>query len=403
MHQGRFLRGQSPTHIALDQVLATPLPCACTPHYAWIDRRACVACVVSMIVVMMSAASSGALMGLALTTHASTPVLTTRLPTVQMATIGQGLAALQDIADDVADRWYDRKDMGARPTLNRAYAAARTPAYGPNPLRQAMREQRVSQQGYGLMPMQMLNSGDTWPPGSRKTWSDSVGQVLTLLQSRRNDAGRYAEIPLWEAAPYPVMPQQSYGMMPQQRGMRRRAMRQQGYGHDHDINLGLDDIIDTEYGPGMEYGPDVDQFFGMPQEGYGQMVPRQQWQSYASTGWRPSSGRLSQAEVRAERRAGMAGDLWAEESGEFDFPMPQQQRGRMPTYGDSRGVAGPSVFRTRTSGSVQALSAVDGDASMNSFADGSGSMTGEVDRKWLSHQWGYGRVPKYGQGLNQMQ
>ena len=92
----------------------------------------------------------------------------------------------------------------------------------------------------------------------------------------------------------------------------------------------------------------------------------------------------------------MPGGQWAEEEGEFDFPMPQPQRGRMQKYGDNWGVAGPSVSRTRTSGSVQALSAVDGDASMNSFADGSGSMSGEVDRKWLSHQWGYGRVPRYG-------
>ena len=333
-----------------------------------------------MMIMMVNTASSGALMGLALTTHASTAP-TTRLPTVQMATIGQGLAALQDIADDVADKWYDRKDMGARmPTMNR----------------QAMRDQRMPQQGYGLMPM--LDSGETWPPGSRKTWSDSVGQVLTasgrrILQGKRNDAGRYSEIPLWEAAPYPGMPEQSYGMVPQQRRMRRRAMLQQGYSHDHEINLGLglDDMIDIDYGPGMDYGPDMDQVLDMPQQGYG----------YAPTGLMPSSGRLSQAEERAERRTGWAtaqwpGAEWAEESGEFDCPMPQPQRGRMQSYGDNWGVAGPSVSRTRTSGSVQALSAVDGDASMNSFADGSGSMSGEVDRKWLSHQWGYGRVPRYG-------
>ena len=350
--------------------------------------------VVSMMMVMMSAASSGALMGLALTTHASTPVPTTRLPTIQMATIGQGLAALQDMADDIADKWYDRNDVGARmPTMNRAYRPSTGIQRG---LRQALRPP-MREQRYGLMPMPMLDSGETWPPGSRKAWPDSVGQVVTLLQSKRNDAGRYGEIPLWEATPYPGMPQHSYRMMPQQRRTPRRAMRQQGYGHDHDINLGLDDIIDIEYGPGMEYGPDRDQIFGMPQEGYGQVVPQQQWQSYASTGRRPSSGRLSRAEERAERRVGWAtaqwpGAEWAEESGELDFPMPQQHRGRMPTYGDSWGVAGPSVFRTRTSGSVQALSAVDGDASMNSFADGSGSMTGEVDRKWMSHQWGHGRL-----------
>jgi len=96
----------------------------------------------------------------------------------------------------------------------------------------------------------------------------------------------------------------------------------------------------------------------------------------------------------------MAGDRWAQESGEFDFPMPQQQRGRVP-FGEDWGSAGPSVSQPRTRGSAQALSAVDGDASMNSFADGSGSMTGEVSRKWLSHQQGYGQMPMQ-QGFGQM-
>lgn len=96
----------------------------------------------------------------------------------------------------------------------------------------------------------------------------------------------------------------------------------------------------------------------------------------------------------------MASDQWAEESGEFDVPMPQQQRGRMP-FGDDWGAAGPSVSQPRTRGSAQALSAVDGDAPMNSFADGAGSMTGEVSRKWLSHQQGYGQMPMQ-QGFGQM-
>merc|ERR1719469_227501 len=59
----------------------------------------------------------------------------------------------------------------------------------------------------------------------------------------------------------------------------------------------------------------------------------------------------------------------------------------------------------RSPGSAhQALSAVDSAASMNSFADGSGSMTGEVDRKWLSQQRGYGRMPMQSmqQGYDEM-
>ena len=96
-----------------------------------------------------------------------------------------------------------------------------------------------------------------------------------------------------------------------------------------------------------------------------------------------------------------SGPEWPEDSGEFGFPMPEQRRGQMPPGGDNWGAAGPTVSRTRTPGSAQALSAVDSDNSMNSFADGSGSMTGEVSRKWLSLQQGYGQMPMQ-QGYGQM-
>ena len=283
--------------------------------------------VLSMMMVMMSAASSGALMGLATTTHASTPVPTARSPNVQMASVAKGLAALQDIADDVAIKWIERK------------GPARTPAYRPSPLRQAIRRLPFAQQ----QPLQIVDSGETWPPGNRKTWSDSVGQFVTLLQSKRNDAGRYANIPLWEAG----MPKQSYGMMPERRGRWRQAILPQ-FSHDHDMDLCLDDTIDIAYGPRMEYDPGMDQIFGMPQEGYGQMAPRQPWQRYP----------------------------W------------QRYPDRMPTYGDDWGVAGPSGFQPRTTqllgvagrGSPQALSVVPtGGASMNSFAHS-----------------GYDRMPRYG-------
>ena len=171
--------------------------------------------------------------------------------------------------------------------------------------------------------------------------------------------------------------------MPGMQGMRQQGMRQQGMRQQ-----------------GMRQQ-------GMRQQGMRQQGMRQQrngpmsrQQGPAPPGGRPSSGRLSQAEERAARRAGMASDQWAEESGEFDVPMPQQQRGRMP-FGDDWGAAGPSVSQPRTRGSAQALSAVDGDAPMNSFADGAGSMTGEVSRKWLSHQQGYGQMPMQ-QGFGQM-
>jgi hypothetical protein len=166
--------------------------------------------------------------------------------------------------------------------------------------------------------------------------------------------------------------------MPGMQGMRQQGMRQQGMRQQ-----------------GMRQQ-------GMRQQGMRQRRngPMSRQQGPAPPGGRPSSGRLSQAEERAARRAGMASDQWAEESGEFDVPMPQQQRGRMP-FGDDWGAAGPSVSQPRTRGSAQALSAVDGDAPMNSFADGAGSMTGEVSRKWLSHQQGYGQMPMQ-QGFGQM-
>ena len=64
--------------------------------------------------------------------------------------------------------------------------------------------------------------------------------------------------------------------------------------------------------------------------------------------------------------------------------MPMQQGMMQQGYGRDMqmGAAGPTVYRTRTPGSIQALSAVDSAASMNSFAGGSGSMAHEVDKKW---------------------
>jgi len=114
------------------------------------------------------------------------------------------------------------------------------------------------------------------------------------------------------------------------------------------MDLYLDDRIDIGYGPGMEYDPGMDQIFGMPQEGYGQMALRQPWQRYPRQ--------------RYPERMPTYGD---------DYPD------GVPTYGDDWGVAGPSGFQPRTTqllgvagrGSPQALSVVPtGGASMNSFA-----------------------------------
>ena len=283
--------------------------------------------VLSMMMVMMSTASSGALMGLAMTTHAWTPIPTARTPNVQMASVAKGLAALQDIADDVAIKWIERRDPD------------RTPGYRPSPLRQAIRRLPFAQQP----PLQIVDSGETWPPGDRKTWSDSVGQFVTLLQSKRDNPRRYADIPLWEAG----MPNQGYGMRPERRPRGRRAILQQ-LCRDYDMDMYLDDTIDIGYGPGMEYDPGMDQIYGMPQEGYGQMALRQPWHRYPRQ--------------RYPERMPTYGD---------DYPD------GMPTYGDDWGVAGPSGFQPRTTqllgvagrGSPQALSVVPtGGASMNSFA-----------------------------------
>merc|ERR1711865_1144789 len=81
------------------------------------------------------------------------------------------------------------------------------------------------------------------------------------------------------------------------------------------------------------------------------------------------------------------------------FPGTPQGFGRMPTARDMQmGAAGPTIFRTRTPGSIQALSAVDSAASMTSFADGSGSMAREVDKKWNgggmgARMQGYAQMP----------
>merc|ERR1712129_392183 len=83
--------------------------------------------------------------------------------------------------------------------------------------------------------------------------------------------------------------------------------------------------------------------------------------------------------------------------------MMGQGYGQMPTSRDMRmGAAGPTIYRTRTPGSIQALSAVDSTASMTSFADGSGSMAHEVSKKWHGRngigarrgQQGYAQMPQ---------
>ena len=78
----------------------------------------------------------------------------------------------------------------------------------------------------------------------------------------------------------------------------------------------------------------------------------------------------------------MAGNRWAQES--FGFPMPPRQRGRVP-FGDDWGVAGPSVSQPRTRSSAQALSAVDTDETMNSFA--------QRGYDQMPKQRGYGQMP----------
>ena len=294
--------------------------------------------------VMMNAASSGALMGLAMTTHASTP-LGSRLSTVQMAKIDRTFdrwkRSITRQGNEGGTEWNGRNDMGGRRAQQ---------GYGPMPPQQGMRQQQgMPQQGYGSMsPQQRMQQQGMQQQGMQQQGIQQQG--YGPMASRQG------------------MRQQGDGRMPLQQGVRQQGMRQQGY-----------DSMSPNEGP-------------------------------AATGRRPSSGRLSQAEERAERRAGRvaaqwSGAEWAEESGNFDFPMPQQRRGRVPIYDEDWGSAGPTVARMRSPGSAhQALSAVDSAASMNSFADGSGSMTGEVDRKWLSQQRGYGRMPMQSmqQGYDEM-
>ena len=386
-----------------------------------------------MIMTMMNAASAGALMGFAATTHATTHA-TTRVYAAQMKTVGEGLATIQSIFDQVADEWHNRRNTGV------TNQPPQPPAYDgqyPRLLRQAIvsrqatRQQRSQQQEYDQMLL--LNPGETWSDSIGRlilsvSVSDTARQILTFLRGFTNEAAdkwdsrdgmgaiiptaEYGAIPPWQAIPNPGMLQQGYSQMPQQ------GIRQQGYGlsdyREIDLDIGLEDTIDINYGttieqmsPRPEMRPQ-----GMLLHGYGPMplqqgVPRQQRRSYAPIGRRPSAGRMSQAEERAERRAERAavewsGPGWPEDSGAYGFPMPEQRRGQMPPGGDNWGAAGPTVSRTRTPGSAQALSAVDSAASMNSFADGSGSMTGEVSRKWLSQQQGYGQMPMQ-QGYGQMQ
>ena len=77
----------------------------------------------------------------------------------------------------------------------------------------------------------------------------------------------------------------------------------------------------------------------------------------------------------------MAGNRWTQEE---SFPMPPRQRGRVP-FGDDWGVAGPSVSQPRMRSSAQAVSAVDSDEAMNSFA--------QRGYDQMSKQRGYGQMP----------
>ena len=149
-----------------------------------------------------------------------------------------------------------------------------------------------------------------------------------------------------------------------QQGMRQQGMRQQGMRQQ------------SMRRQGMRRQEMWQQ--GMWQQGNG---PLSRQQGLAPTWRRPSSGRWSQAEEKAARRAGMAGNRWTQEE---SFPMPPRQRGRVP-FGDDWGVAGPSVSQPRTRRSAQAVSAVDSDEAMNSFA--------QRGYDQMSKQRGYGQMP----------
>ena len=253
-----------------------------------------------MMLVMMSAASASALMGLATTTHAWTP----RLPAIQMRK-----------EDRTFERW---KQSITRQGNKGGYGQAR---------------QRMPQERY-----------------------DPIGDQ----QGVRRQQG---------------MPQQGYGpMTPRQRIEQQQFMRQQGMRRQGMRRQGMRQQSMRQQG--MRRQEMWHQ--GMRQQGNG---PLSRQQGLAPTWRRPSSGRWSQAEEKAARRAGMAGNRWTQEE---SFPMPPRQRGRVP-FGDDWGVAGPSVSQPRTRSSAQAVSAVDSDEAMNSFA--------QRGYDQMSKQRGYGQMP----------
>ena len=271
-----------------------------------------------MMLVMMSAASASALMGLATTTHAWTP----RLPAIQMRK-----------EDRTFERW---KQSITRQGNKGGYGQARQgmpqERYAPMGDQQGVRQQQgMPEQGYGPMT-----------PRQRIEQQQFVRQQGMRQQGMRQQGMR----------------QQSM----RQQGMRRQGMRRQGMRQQSMRQQGMRRQAMWHQ--------------GMRQQGNG---PLSRQQGLAPTWRRPSSGRWSQAEEKAARRAGMAGNRWTQEE---SFPMPPRQRGRVP-FGDDWGVAGPSVSQPRTRSSAQAVSAVDSDEAMNSFA-----------------QRGYDQMPKqrrYGQ------
>ena len=265
--------------------------------------------------VMMSAAASSALMGLATTTHAWTP----RLPAIQMRK-----------EDRTFERW---KQSITRQGNKGGYGQARQgmpqERYAPMGDQQGVRRQQgMPQQGYGPMtPRQRIEQ-------QQFMRQQGMRQQDMWQQDMRRQG-------IWQQ-----------GM--RQQGMRQQSMRQQGMRRQEMWHQ------------------------GMRQQGNG---PLSRQQGLAPTWRRPSSGRWSQAEEKAARRAGMAGNRWTQEE---SFPMPPRQRGRVP-FGDDWGVAGPSVSQPRTRRSAQAVSAVDSDEAMNSFA--------QRGYDQMPKQRGYGQMP----------
>merc|ERR1712106_267116 len=123
---------------------------------------------------------------------------------------------------------------------------------------------------------------------------------------------------------------------------------------------------------------------GMMQEAFGQMPmqPGMMPQAYGQMPMQP--GMMQEGFGQTPMQQGMPFQGMPQAYGQMAMQpgMMQQGFGRMPT-----------IFRTRTPGSIQALSAVDSAASMTSFADGSGSMAREVDKKWNGGGMGYAQMP----------